>query len=147
LTPAGNGGVFYCRKRRRKGEPPVKAVCPRCQNELRKQAEKRYLSGDYIRERYQTRHSELYKYHCLGRLGCQHKFIVRIDKPVDEALADTVSLCYDFGLYNQALKSKPGVVQLGTTVGDFTNVAHLDTAAVWRKVLGYFSTQGQAAVL
>ena len=108
--------------------------CPNCDRQLRR-VDKRYLAGALIRDKMPLAHSILHAFECGTKWGCGHKFMIRVDKPEDNQLGDVITLFYDWNTWKQAMKTRPGVAQMGTTVGEYTNFIHRDTSVICFQLL------------
>ncbi len=112
----------------------MRAVCPCCSRALKRQEERRYLTGKYT-EHFNVGYSKLYRYHCKGRLGCRHEWMLRIDIPLDVRLQPTLALCYNWGAWAASQKTKPGIDPMRTTCGQFSVLIHRDVAETYQRVL------------
>lgn len=115
--------------------------CPNkdCKEITHKDTEKRYLHGK-SREKRSSLIVILRKRICKGSKGskgCGHQFIIKTELPLDAMLEPSHETSYDWAEFKNALKRKPGPPIGGTTVGEYTNDVHHDTAGIWWKVLGY----------
>lgn len=109
--------------------------CPECEAPTRKDKGRKYLPGT-VREK---RHSLLVdmRHRVCPKKKCGHAFIIRTEYPLDTSLEPSQETSYNWAEYNNALKMKPGIPVGGTTVSDYTQEIHHDTASVWWRVLGY----------
>lgn len=113
---------------------------PDCKEVTHKDLEKRYLHGK-SREKRSSLMVMLRKRECKGSKrgskGCGHQFIIRTEIPLDSELEPSTETSYNWAEFKNALKHKPGIPVGRTTVGEFTNDVHHDTAGIWWKILGY----------
>lgn len=106
----------------------IKEACPFCSTADRpvysKRYQVRYLAGDHSAERYATSYSRLRKHWCGN--GCQ--FYVRLDIPADTRLKPEKRVLTNCREWVDAFTVRPGIVRLGTTVSDHTDLIHFDPA-------------------
>lgn len=118
----------------------MKHICPECEREIRTHTEKRYLDGDYTREKKATMRSDLYLFDCKHR-ECRHSYLLRRDRMVNSEIGVDESISYDWSAWRTAKKHRPGEVQMGTTASDLTNLIHHDTAGIYHLVIKRYPLQ------
>lgn len=128
----------------------MKYECPDCKYEVLKHKNVRYLEPHY-RDIFNTVHSKLFSFKCNnpidGNERCNHEFLVRIDYPLDPTLAPHIAVSYNWGSWNQAKSKKPGSVSMGTTIGEFSDFVHRNTAGVYYSIDKYFPRVKEQKVL
>ena len=98
---------------------------------------KRFIDGRF-RERYNINHSVLYKYKCSGKRGQKHdshEFLLILNVPKDVELEPQREYSYDWGVWSGARKTKPGIITLGTTEGEYTEFARKNVAAIYQRMV------------
>lgn len=107
--------------------------CPVCKRTINRQDERRYLDKQFMPVEWDAVIARIYRYKCRRTRNCETFEVVIFNRHNDKRNSE--KHLADPSYWNLSQKEKPGQEIYGTAYGEYTNLIHVDTGKISRKLL------------